>query len=53
MALIHTSYRITDIERSVAFYNALGFEEIGRIPIEAASAEIHPPSDAQSAHQSR
>ena len=33
MALIHTCYRITDIDRSVAFYNALGFQEIGRIPI--------------------
>ena len=33
MALIHTCYRITDIDRSIAFYRALGFEEIGRIPI--------------------
>ena len=33
MALIHTCYRITDIDRSVAFYKALGFEEVGRIPI--------------------
>ncbi len=33
MSLIHTCYRITDIDRSVAFYNALGFNEIGRIPI--------------------
>jgi lactoylglutathione lyase len=31
--LIHTCYRIGDIERSVAFYEALGFEEIGRFPI--------------------
>ena len=31
--LIHTCYRITDIDRSVAFYKALGFEEVGRIPI--------------------
>ena len=31
--LIHTCYRITDIDRSVAFYEALGFEEIGRMPI--------------------
>ena len=31
--LIHTCYRIGDIDRSVAFYNALGFEEIGRLPI--------------------
>jgi lactoylglutathione lyase len=33
MSLIHTCYRITDIDRSVAFYNALGFEEKGRTPI--------------------
>ncbi|MDQ3936689.1 MAG: VOC family protein [Actinomycetota bacterium] len=31
--LIHTCYRIGDIDRSVAFYEALGFEEVGRIPI--------------------
>ena len=31
--LIHTCYRIGDIDRSVAFYRALGFEEIGRMPI--------------------
>ncbi len=31
--LIHTCYRIGDIDRSVAFYQALGFEEIGRMPI--------------------
>ena len=29
MSLIHTCYRITDIDRSVSFYNALGFSEIG------------------------
>jgi lactoylglutathione lyase len=32
-ALIHTCYRIGDIDRSVEFYKALGFEEIGRLPI--------------------
>ena len=32
MALIHTCYRITDIDRSVAFYEALGFAEVGRLP---------------------
>ena len=31
--LIHTCYRIGDIDRSVAFYEALGFEEVGRMPI--------------------
>jgi lactoylglutathione lyase len=33
MQLIHTCYRIGDIDRSVAFYEALGFEEISRLPI--------------------
>jgi lactoylglutathione lyase len=33
MSLIHTCYRILDIDRSVAFYEALGFKEIGRFPI--------------------
>jgi lactoylglutathione lyase len=31
--LIHTCYRIGEIDRSVAFYETLGFEEIGRFPI--------------------
>jgi lactoylglutathione lyase len=31
--LIHTCYRIGDIDRSVTFYEALGFEEFSRKPI--------------------
>jgi len=31
--LLHTCYRITDVDRSVAFYTALGFEERRRMPI--------------------
>jgi lactoylglutathione lyase len=31
--LVHTCYRITDIDRSVEFYEALGFEELNRLPI--------------------
>jgi lactoylglutathione lyase len=47
MSLIHTCYRITDIDRSVAFYNALGFEEVGRIPIrdEAVNVFMNQPGD--------
>jgi lactoylglutathione lyase len=47
MSLIHTCYRITDIDRSVAFYNALGFEEIGRLPIrdEAVNVFMNQPED--------
>jgi lactoylglutathione lyase len=33
VSLIHTCYRILDIDRSVAFYEALGFEEKRRMPI--------------------
>ncbi len=47
MPLIHTCYRIADIERSIAFYNALGFEEVGRIPIgeEAVNVFMNQPGD--------
>jgi lactoylglutathione lyase len=31
--LIHTCYRILDIDRSVGFYEKLGFEELRRLPI--------------------
>jgi lactoylglutathione lyase len=40
MALIHTCYRITDIDRSVAFYEALGFEERRRIPIREEAINV-------------
>jgi lactoylglutathione lyase len=47
MGLIHTCYRIGDIDRSVAFYNALGFEEVGRMPIreEAINVFMNIPGD--------
>ena len=47
MALIHTCYRITDIDRSVAFYRALGFEEVRRLPIreEAINVFLNQPGD--------
>jgi lactoylglutathione lyase len=47
VALIHTCYRVTDVERSVAFYEALGFEEVGRIPIrdEAVNVFMNQPGD--------
>jgi lactoylglutathione lyase len=46
-ALIHTCYRITDVDRSVEFYEALGFEEVGRIPIrdEAINVFMNLPGD--------
>jgi lactoylglutathione lyase len=47
MELIHTCYRIGDIDRSVAFYEALGFDEIGRMPIrdEAINVFMGLPND--------
>ncbi|MFZ0090674.1 MAG: VOC family protein [Solirubrobacteraceae bacterium] len=47
MSLIHTCYRITDIDRSVAFYEALGFNEVRRAPIrdEATNVFMNLPED--------
>ena len=33
MEFLHTCYRIGDIDRSVRFYETLGFEERARLPI--------------------
>jgi len=38
--LIHTCYRIGDVDRSVAFYEALGMEEIGRVPIREEAINV-------------
>lgn len=38
--LIHTCYRIGDIDRSVSFYTALGFEEVGRLPIRDEAVNV-------------
>jgi hypothetical protein len=48
VALIHTCYRITDIDRSVACYEALGIDEVGRIPIreEAVNVFMNQPGDS-------
>ncbi len=40
MELIHTCYRITDPERSVAFYEALGFEKRRELPIRDEATNI-------------
>src|SRR5918912_1844559 len=48
MVLIHTCYRITEPERSVAFYEALGFEKRRELPIrdEAINIFMGLPGDA-------
>jgi lactoylglutathione lyase len=47
VSLIHTCYRISDVDRSVAFYEALGFAEVGRMPIrdEAINVFMNQPDD--------
>ncbi|HEY5198018.1 MAG TPA: VOC family protein [Solirubrobacteraceae bacterium] len=40
MELIHTCYRIGEIDRSVAFYEALGFEELKRMPIRQEAINV-------------
>jgi lactoylglutathione lyase len=47
VSLIHTCYRILDVDRSVAFYKALGFEERRRVPIrdEAINVFMSLPDD--------
>lgn len=39
-ALLHTCYRIGDIDRSLAFYGALGFEELRRMPIGSDATNV-------------
>jgi lactoylglutathione lyase len=38
--LIHTCYRILDIDRSVGFYEKLGFEELQRMPIRDEAVNV-------------
>jgi len=49
VSLIHTCYRILDIDRSVAFYEALGFQEMSRFPIgdEAINVYMGQPGDGE------
>ena len=46
---LHTCYRIGEIDRSVTFYNALGFEEVARMPIrdEAIKVFMNIPGDGE------
>jgi len=34
MRTLHTAYRISDLERSLAFYTGVGFIEVGRVTVE-------------------
>jgi lactoylglutathione lyase len=40
MSLIHTCYRIFEIDRSVDFYTALGFNELRRAPIRDEAVNV-------------
>ena len=47
MSLIHTCYRILEIDRSVTFYETLGFQELRRVPIgdDATNVFMNLPED--------
>jgi lactoylglutathione lyase len=34
MKTLHTAYRVSDIDRSLAFYGGVGFIELGRVTVE-------------------
>lgn len=34
MRTLHTAYRVADLEASLRFYSALGYEELGRVPLD-------------------
>ena len=34
MRTIYAAYRVSDLERSLAFYAALGYREVGRVPLD-------------------
>jgi lactoylglutathione lyase len=38
--LIHTCYRILEIDRSVEFYEKLGFQELARLPIRDEAVNV-------------
>jgi lactoylglutathione lyase len=38
MRTLHTSYRVSDLARSLAFYTALGYEQVGRIDTGAGAS---------------
>ena len=39
--LIHTCYRVLDLDRSIAFYEKLGMEEIGRMSIRDEAINVY------------
>src|SRR5215210_7732776 len=38
--LLHTCYRVLDLDRSVDFYQRLGFEELRRVPIRDEAVNV-------------
>ena len=38
--LIHTCYRVLDLDRSVAFYEKLGMQEVRRVPIRDEATNV-------------
>ena len=40
MKTLHTAYRVSDLERSAAFYRNMGFREIGRVTLADGSTLV-------------
>jgi lactoylglutathione lyase len=38
--LVHTCYRVLDLERSIVFYEKLGMEELRRVPIRDEATNV-------------
>jgi lactoylglutathione lyase len=39
-SLVHTCYRVLDLERSITFYEKLGMEELRRVPIRDEATNV-------------
>lgn len=39
--LVHTCYRVGEIDRSIAFYEALGFEELSRFQLPDGATNVY------------
>lgn len=40
MKTLHTAYRVGDLDRSLRFYSAVGFREVGRVPLDGGTVLV-------------
>ena len=53
MRMLHLGLRVTDLDRSLAFYTALGYAEIGRVPEHPVRQPDHAPASRRPVRQPR